>query len=99
MSNRLKESTKLLDCFARDIREEANHVAIAGKHNLPLYEVVSGNTTLELSRFFQVANKHFEKYSTVRMYRILNGFKTLYRVKKNDKVLIGDLDKLGQVGI
>lgn len=82
----------------RDVREEFKQVELADKHGLPLYEVVSGNTTLDLTRFFKEANHLFEKYATVRMYRVVNGYKSLFRVKRNGTVLMGDLDALGHAG-
>ena len=95
---KLMQTTKLLDVFARNITEEAKHIAIAKKHNLPLYEVVSNNTTLELTRFLKEANDVFKKYNTIRMYKEENGYKTLFRVKRNGQVLMGNLDVLGHAG-
>jgi len=81
------EATPLLKLFARDIIISAKHVQAAKEQSLPLYEVVSGNTTLDLTRFFKDANELFGKYNTINIFKVFAGRKILWRSKKNGKIV------------
>lgn len=80
----LTQTTPLLKKFGRaSLHVEMEEIRLSKKYNKPLYEVVSGNSTLDVTRFINKANELFDKYGTIKIFKEVNGFKRLWRFKRN----------------
>lgn len=82
----LMSSTPLLDKFNRgSLPAEMESIEVACQFGRPIYEVVSWGQTLDMTPSLNFANRMFDKYSTVTIYKHFGGFKKRFRAKKNGK--------------